>query len=89
MTIFTLSRWEYLSVTDGLSLGEIWARVTGFINEDTDGVWDAGVQTVDDALQLLLQPWCLEEVLLRETHRQRWIISCSSHRLLCKVCPDT
>lgn len=27
---------------------------TGEINEDTDGVWDARVQTVDDALQLLL-----------------------------------
>lgn len=54
MTIFALSRCEYLSVTDGLGLGEIWARVTGFINEDTDGVWDAGVQTVNDVLQLLL-----------------------------------
>lgn len=40
------------------------AHVQGFMNKDTKCVWDAGVQTVDDVLQLLLQSWRLEQVLL-------------------------
>jgi len=38
-----------ISVIAGLGL-----LGTSFRNKDTDGVWDAGVQTLDDALQLLL-----------------------------------
>lgn len=42
---------------------------TGFINKDTDGVGDAGVQRVDDVLQFLLQAWCLEQILLGAVQR--------------------
>lgn len=50
------------------------AHGTGFVNKDTDGVGDAGVQTVDDALQLLLEARCLEQILLRDVQRQIWNI---------------
>lgn len=40
------------------------------MNKDTEEVWDAGVQTVNDVLQLLLQAWCLEQVLLGHIWRR-------------------
>lgn len=39
------------------------------MNKDTEEVWDAGVQTVNDVLQLLLQAWRLEQVLLGHVQR--------------------
>lgn len=34
--------------------------MSGIIIKDTNAVWDAGVQTVNDVLQLLLQAWGLK-----------------------------
>lgn len=42
---------------------------TGFMNKDTDGVGDAGVQRVNDVLQFVLQAWCLEQILLGDVQR--------------------
>lgn len=51
------------------------AHVQGFMNKDTKCVWDAGVQTVDDVLQLLLQSWRLEQVLLETQEIKRKYMS--------------
>lgn len=49
--------------------------------KDTDGFRDAGVQRVNDVLHLLLQAWCLEQVLLWNKS-EAWISACpsSSHQ---------